>query len=89
MIFLDQPSKFVITDHLPRVFESLDRQPRHTSVNRVRQIIDVEGGSLQAIDELRARKLQFDLYYIKNRNIMMDLVILLRTPATGFRLRGR
>jgi len=34
-------------------------------------------------------KLEYDLYYIKNRNIMMDLVILLRTPATGFRLRGR
>ncbi len=34
-------------------------------------------------------KLEYDLYYIKNRNLIMDLIILLRTPATGFRLRGR
>lgn len=34
-------------------------------------------------------KLEYDLYYIKHRNLIMDLVILLRTPATGFGLRGR
>lgn len=34
-------------------------------------------------------KLEYDLYYIKHRNLIMDVVILLRTPATGFRLRGR
>lgn len=34
-------------------------------------------------------KLEYDLYYIKHRNLLMDFVIILRTPATGFRLRGR
>lgn len=34
-------------------------------------------------------KLEYDLYYIKHRNLMMDLVILLRTPATVFGLRGQ
>lgn len=34
-------------------------------------------------------KLEYDLYYIKRRNLLMDLVILLRTPATVLGLRGR
>jgi exopolysaccharide biosynthesis polyprenyl glycosylphosphotransferase len=34
-------------------------------------------------------KLEFDLYYIKNRNIFMDLLILLRTPSTVLGLRGQ
>lgn len=34
-------------------------------------------------------KLEYDLYYIKKRSIMMDIVILLRTPATMFGFRGR
>jgi len=34
-------------------------------------------------------KLEYDLYYIKHRNLIMDLVILLRTPATVFGLRGQ
>ncbi len=34
-------------------------------------------------------KLEYDLYYIKHRNLLMDLVILLRTPATMLGLRGR
>ena len=34
-------------------------------------------------------KLEYDLYYIKNRSFWMDLVILLRTPATVFGFRGR
>jgi len=34
-------------------------------------------------------KLEFDLYYIKNRSFWMDLVILLRTPATVLGFRGR
>ena len=34
-------------------------------------------------------KLEYDLYYIKHRNLIMDFEILLRTPATGFRFRGR
>ncbi len=34
-------------------------------------------------------KLEYDLYYIKHRNLLMDLMILLRTPATVFGFRGR
>jgi len=34
-------------------------------------------------------KLEYDLYYTKHRNLMMDLLILLRTPATMLGLRGR
>ena len=35
------------------------------------------------------KKLEYDLYYIKNRSLWMDLVILLRTPATVLGFRGR
>jgi exopolysaccharide biosynthesis polyprenyl glycosylphosphotransferase len=34
-------------------------------------------------------KLEYDLYYIKHRSLRLDLLILLRTPATIFGLRGR
>jgi lipopolysaccharide/colanic/teichoic acid biosynthesis glycosyltransferase len=34
-------------------------------------------------------KLECDLYYIKNRNLWMDIVILLRTPNTVIGFRGR
>jgi exopolysaccharide biosynthesis polyprenyl glycosylphosphotransferase len=34
-------------------------------------------------------KLEYDLYYIKHRNLILDLVIFLRTPSTIFGLRGR
>jgi len=34
-------------------------------------------------------KLEYDLYYIKHRNLLMDLMILMRTPATMLGLRGR
>ncbi len=34
-------------------------------------------------------KLEYDLYYIKHRNMLMDILILLRTPATVFGFRGR
>jgi exopolysaccharide biosynthesis polyprenyl glycosylphosphotransferase len=34
-------------------------------------------------------KLEYDLYYIKHRSLLLDLLILLRTPATVFGLRGR
>ncbi len=34
-------------------------------------------------------KLEYDLYYIKHRSLLMDLIILLRTPPTVFGLRGR
>ena len=34
-------------------------------------------------------KLEYDLFYIKHRNLLLDLLILLRTPATMLGLRGR
>lgn len=34
-------------------------------------------------------KLEYDLYYIKNRNLFMDMLILLRTPATVLGFKGR
>ena len=36
-----------------------------------------------------AVKLEYDLYYIKHRNILMDFVILLRTFGTVIGLRGQ
>lgn len=34
-------------------------------------------------------KLEYDLYYIKHRSIFLDLLIILRTPATVLGFRGR
>jgi exopolysaccharide biosynthesis polyprenyl glycosylphosphotransferase len=45
-------------------------------------------GYAATIDET-VLKLEYDLYYIKRRNLWMDLLILLRTPATVFGLRGQ
>jgi lipopolysaccharide/colanic/teichoic acid biosynthesis glycosyltransferase len=45
-------------------------------------------GYASTIDETIS-KLEYDLYYITHRNLLMDLIILLRTPATVFGFRGR
>ena len=34
-------------------------------------------------------KLEYDLYYIKHRSLLMDILIILRTPWTVFGFRGR
>ncbi len=34
-------------------------------------------------------KLEYDLYYIKHKRLYLDLVVLLRTPATIFGMRGQ
>ncbi|MEW5868701.1 MAG: sugar transferase [Chloroflexota bacterium] len=34
-------------------------------------------------------KLEYDLYYIKHRDMMLDIIVLLRTPANVLGLRGR
>ncbi|NUM46802.1 MAG: sugar transferase [Anaerolineales bacterium] len=34
-------------------------------------------------------KLEYDLYYIKHRSLLLDLITILRTPATVLGLRGR
>jgi lipopolysaccharide/colanic/teichoic acid biosynthesis glycosyltransferase len=39
--------------------------------------------------EETTQKLEYDLYYIKNRSLWMDFLIILRTPATVLGLRGR
>jgi len=45
-------------------------------------------GYPQTVDET-IDKLEYDLFYIKNRTIMLDLRILLGTPATIFRIKGK
>ena len=45
-------------------------------------------GYASTIDET-VTKLEYDLYYIKHRNLLMDLMVLLRTPATVFGFRGQ
>jgi len=45
--------------------------------------------SYYATVEEMAIKLEYDLYYIKHRNLLMDIVILLRTVGQVFGLRGR
>jgi exopolysaccharide biosynthesis polyprenyl glycosylphosphotransferase len=48
----------------------------------------VNFGYASTIDET-ITKLEYDLYYIKHRSILMDFLILLRTPATVLGFRGR
>ena len=48
----------------------------------------VNYGYASTIDETVV-KLEYDLYYIKNRSLLMDIIVLLRTPATVLGLRGR
>jgi len=48
----------------------------------------VNFGYASSIDETIV-KLEYDLYYIKHRSLMMDFIILLRTPATVLGFRGR
>jgi exopolysaccharide biosynthesis polyprenyl glycosylphosphotransferase len=49
------------------------------------QIHQVYASNVEETNE----KLEYDLYYIKHRNMLLDLLILLRTPATILGLRGR
>lgn len=48
----------------------------------------VNFGYASTIDET-ITKLEYDLYYIKHRNLFVDIVVLLRTPATVLGFRGR
>jgi lipopolysaccharide/colanic/teichoic acid biosynthesis glycosyltransferase len=48
----------------------------------------VNFGYASTIEETRI-KLEYDLYYIKHRSMVMDMLILLRTPATILGFRGR
>ncbi|MGH2581509.1 MAG: sugar transferase [Anaerolineales bacterium] len=48
----------------------------------------VNMGYASTVDEV-GTKLEYDLYYIKRRNLILDFVIILRTIATVFGFRGR
>jgi len=48
----------------------------------------VNFGYAETIEETTT-KLEYDLFYIKNRSLWLDLLILLRTPATVMGFRGR
>jgi lipopolysaccharide/colanic/teichoic acid biosynthesis glycosyltransferase len=48
----------------------------------------VNFGYASTIDETII-KLEYDLYYILRRNLWLDLMIVLRTPATVLGLQGR
>jgi exopolysaccharide biosynthesis polyprenyl glycosylphosphotransferase len=48
----------------------------------------VNYGYASTVDETIV-KLEYDLYYIKRRSLFVDLIVLLRTPATVMGLRGR
>jgi exopolysaccharide biosynthesis polyprenyl glycosylphosphotransferase len=45
-------------------------------------------GYASTIEETIA-KLEYDLFYIKHRSLLIDFIILLRTPSTVFGFRGR
>jgi exopolysaccharide biosynthesis polyprenyl glycosylphosphotransferase len=69
---------------------------RHVPFYRARLLVkpgitgwaQVNYGYASTVDET-ITKLEYDLYYIKHRSVVMDLVVLLRTPSTMFGLRGR
>lgn len=48
----------------------------------------INSGYAATVDET-VTKLEYDLYYIKHRSILIDFLILLRTPATMFGLKGQ
>lgn len=76
--------------------ELVEMFQRHVPFYRARLLVkpgitgwaQVNAGYAATIDETIV-KLEYDLYYIKHRNVPLDLVILLRTPATMLGLRGR
>jgi exopolysaccharide biosynthesis polyprenyl glycosylphosphotransferase len=76
--------------------ELVDWFQQHVPFYRARLLVkpgitgwaQVNFGYASTIDET-ITKLEYDLFYIKHRNLILDFVILLRTPATVFGLRGR
>ncbi len=48
----------------------------------------VNFGYAASIDETKT-KLEYDLYYIKHRNLWMDIIVLIRTPGTMFGMQGQ
>jgi exopolysaccharide biosynthesis polyprenyl glycosylphosphotransferase len=76
--------------------ELVDWFQQHVPFYRARLLVkpgitgwaQVNFGYASTIDET-ITKLEYDLFYIKHRNLILDFVILLRTPATVIGLRGR
>lgn len=76
--------------------ELVEMFQRHVPFYRARLMVkpgitgwaQVNFGYASTIDET-ITKLEYDLYYIKHRSILTDLLILLRTPSTMLGLRGR
>lgn len=76
--------------------ELVDLFRKHLPLYRSRLLVkpgisgwaQVNFGYASTIDETRI-KLEYDLYYIKHRNIGMELLILLLTPANMLGFRGR
>jgi exopolysaccharide biosynthesis polyprenyl glycosylphosphotransferase len=69
---------------------------RHVPFYRARLLVkpgitgwaQVNFGYASTIEETVV-KLEYDLYYIENRNALLDILILLRTPTTVIGFRGR
>lgn len=76
--------------------ELVDMFQQHVPFYRARLLVkpgitgwaQVNFGYASTIDET-ITKLEYDLYYIKHRSVLTDLIILLRTPATMLGFRGR
>ena len=69
---------------------------RHVPFYRARLLVkhgitgweQINFGYAATIEET-VTKLEYDLYYIKHRNLWLDIMVLLRTPTMMFGLRGR
>jgi exopolysaccharide biosynthesis polyprenyl glycosylphosphotransferase len=76
--------------------ELVDWFQKHVPFYRARLLVkpgitgwaQINFGYASTIDET-ITKLEYDLYYIKRRNLFLDLIVLLRTPGTVMGLRGR
>ena len=76
--------------------ELVDYFERHVPFYRARLLVrpgitgwaQINFGYASSIEDT-ILKLEYDLYYIKRRNLLLDLLILLRTPITVFGFRGR
>jgi exopolysaccharide biosynthesis polyprenyl glycosylphosphotransferase len=76
--------------------ELVDWFQQHVPFYRARLLVkpgitgwaQINFGYASTIDETMT-KMEYDLYYIKHRSLLLDFVILLRTPATMWGLAGR
>ena len=76
--------------------ELVEHFQKHVPFYRARHLVkpgitgwaQINYGYASTIDET-ITKLEYDLYYIKHRSLIMDMIIFLRTPSTILGLRGR